>query len=168
MLYIIYYLLYIAYYILYIICYILDIIYYMLYLRYYIYYILYIIYFIYYILFIIYYILYILYICNYVYIYIIYIKLFPEIHHIPQPVTWLPFQALLQVGHELAEVNGVHVRDIPRVELERTGPGVFKRNAQVPRGSSSIFFFGLPMWHHGSHQVIYLRTFSWMRWMSAT
>ena len=56
-------------------------------------------------------------------------------------MTWLPFQALLQVGHELAEVNGVHVRDIPRVELERTGPGVFKRNAQVPRGSSSIFFW---------------------------
>ena len=79
------------------------------------------------------------------YIYYIYKAIPRNTSYIPQPVTWLPFQALLQVGHELAEVNGVHVRDIPRVELERTGPGVFKRNAQVPRGSSSIFFFGLPM-----------------------
>ena len=31
-----------------------------------------------------------------------------------------PLEAMLQPGHELSEVNGVEVKDIPRVELERT------------------------------------------------
>lgn len=30
-----------------------------------------------------------------------------------------PLKAFLQAGHELVEVNGVNVRDIPRSELER-------------------------------------------------
>ena len=67
-------------------------------------------------------------------------------------MTW---QALLQVGHELVEVNGVHVRDIPRVDLERTGRSPKhageRRNAQVPGEIPQVSRL-LPDWFSSHHK----------------